>query len=544
MFAVLAMIVYTLFSAVSLMSVIPFLEILFGEKAPAPDQALIWYQASSLKAHAYYRLGSWMTQYDRGVILLYFCIFLSIAILLKNLARYLSSYCMAPLEHGVVRNLRDSLFGHISRLDMAYFTQQKKGDLIGRMVSDVQTVTEAVISTLQNLIREPLTVIVFFLALLMISWKLTLFILVILPLTALAINLIARPLKRETRKGQEVLGLLISSLDEFISGIRIVKSFRREEREQQKYQAQNRDFFFLQTSISRRLSLASPVTEVVSILIICVIILYGGSLILGEQQELKPSEFLGFLALFTQFLSPIKLISTALTKIQKGNAAFQRIGEVLQEPIVIQEKEKPKRIKRFERAIELQGVSFHYNGPEVLKDISFSLQKGQSIALVGPSGAGKSTLADLLPRFYDPTQGQILLDGTDIRELSLQDLRSLFGIVSQEGILFHDTVYNNIAYGRPDAKPEEVEAAGQIANADAFIRELPEGYQTVIGERGTKLSGGQRQRIAIARAILSNPPSSFSTRLPPALIPNRNSWCNKPLITSWRTALPWSSPIA
>ncbi|MEL7533583.1 MAG: ABC transporter ATP-binding protein [Bacteroidota bacterium] len=504
--AILAMLVYTLFSAVSLVAVIPFLEILFGQTAPAPTEALIWYQASSLKAHAYYQLSQWMLQYPPSQILLGFCALLLVAILIKNIARYMGSYCMAPLENGIVQALRNQLFAHLTKLDLSFYTRNKKGDIISRMVSDVNTVTEAIISTLQNLFREPLTVLVFLAALLFISWQMTLFILIILPLTALAINGIARPLKRDTRRGQAVLGELTASLDEFLSGMRIVKAFQREAYEREKYEEQNTRYTALQVSISRRLNLASPVTEIVSLGIICVVIFYGGTLILSEEPSLKASEFIGFLAVFTQFLAPIKLISTAVSKIQKGNAAYGRIEQLLDEKALIKDQEGAKDFGKFKESIAFEAVDFAYTDDLVLSDINFRLKKGEMLALVGPSGAGKSTLADLLPRFYDPSKGKILLDGLDIKEIKLVDLRAQFGIVTQEGILFHDSVFQNIAYGLPNADPAAVKQAAQIANADEFIAALPDGYQTIIGERGTRLSGGQRQRIAIARAILRNPP--------------------------------------
>ncbi|MEL6652550.1 MAG: ABC transporter ATP-binding protein, partial [Bacteroidota bacterium] len=431
--AILAMLVYTVFSAVSLVAVIPFLEILFGQEAPPPTAPLIWYQAASLKTHAYYQLSQWMALHPAYQVLLGFCSVLLLAIVIKNLARYLGSYCMAPLENGIVQSLRDSIFSHLTRLDLGFYTRNKKGDIISRMLGDVHTVTEAVISTLQNLVREPLTVLVFLAALLFISWQMTLFILIILPLTALAINAIARPLKRDTRKGQTVLGELTASLDEFLSGIRIVKAFQRETYERDKYAQQNRTYTRLQVSISRRLNLASPVTEIVSILIICVVIFYGGSLILAEEPSLKASEFIGFLAVFTQFLAPIKLISNAVSKIQKGNAAYERIEQLLAEEPLIQDHPQATSINGFSEDLVFEQVSFAYGEEEVLQDISFRLPKGQSLALVGPSGAGKSTLADLIPRFYEPLRGTILLDGQDIRQIKLSELRSLFGIVTQEG---------------------------------------------------------------------------------------------------------------
>ncbi|MEO0469252.1 MAG: ABC transporter ATP-binding protein [Bacteroidota bacterium] len=506
--ALICILVYTIFSAVSLVSIIPFLEILFGQAdIGAPSMPFSWLDIAAVKAHGYYFLSQQIAATDKMQVLLYFCITVCVMIVVKNLARYGSSFCMAPLEFGIIRNMRNQMFGHMSSLDLNYFTKNRKGDLISRQVSDVQTVTFAIVSNLQMIVREPLTVFVFFFTLLFISWKLTLFTLLILPLTAILINLIAKPLKRDTRRGQEVLGDLLGILDEFISGIRIVRAFQKEEYERGKYQQQNDEYTRLQVSIRRKVELASPVTEIISVGIVCIIIFYGGSLILEANSQFKASEFIGFIAVFTQFLSPIKVISNAISKIQKGIAAFERIDDMLQEKVSIQSPPHAKAKTTFTDHIRFEKVGFRYDadGPEVLKDIDFSLKKGQTVALVGPSGGGKSTLADLLPRFYDPTAGQILLDGTDIRQMRLEDLRAQIGIVSQEGILFHDSVLHNIAYGIEALDRGAVIEAAKVANAHEFISELPEGYDTLIGERGTRLSGGQRQRIAIARAVLRNP---------------------------------------
>ena len=505
--AVAALLVSTLFSAVSLVSVIPFLEILFTTgPVTAPEAPLVWYDTASLKAHGFYYLSQAMATYGPQRLLLYFCLFLLVAILIKNAARYLSAFWIAPLEHGIVKSLRDTLFAHLSELGLAYFTRRKKGDLIGVLISDVQVVQEAVIGTFFALLREPITMLAFFLALLFISWQLTLFILIILPLTGWVISRISRSLKKRTRRGQEALGRLIGRLDEFITGIRIVKAFQKEAYENARYQAENQRYTDLQVAVRRRVELASPVTEVLSLLVICLIIYYGGGLILGQEATLKASEFIGFIAVFSQFLAPIKVISNAVTKIQKGLAAYERITQVLESVSDVPEAAAPRRVAALETEIRFEGVYFRYGEEDVLQDISFSLRKGETVALVGPSGGGKSTLADLLPRFYDPYRGQILLDGTDLRDLALADVRRLIGIVSQEGLLFHDTVLQNIAYGDPQPDRAAVMEAARIANAHEFIMALPQQYDTLIGERGTMLSGGQRQRIAIARAILRNPP--------------------------------------
>lgn len=504
--AFLALLVFTVFSAVSLVSVIPFLEILFDTSPLAPpDAPFEWLNSSSLKAHAYYKLSKWMVDFGKIQVLMYFCLTLCSAIIIKNIARYVSGYFMAPLEQGIIKELRNHLFKHLSTLGLGFFTKHKKGDIIGIVVSDVQVVQESVISTVQSLIREPITMIVFFSTMVFISWKLTLFTLIVLPITGLAINFIAQPLKRQARKSQSILGELIATLDEFISGIRIVKAFQKEDYETEKYLKQNRDFTRLQVGIRRRTELASPITEVLSIAVVCIIIYYGGVMILGNEGELKASEFIGFIAIFSQFLAPIKVFSTAISKIQKGIASFQRIEELVNEKALIRDLDVPKKLDQFQTNIEFKDVWFKYEEEDVLKGINLSIPKGSTVALVGPSGGGKSTLADLIPRFYDPYKGGIYIDGIDIKECSLYDLRKLIGIVTQEGILFHDTVANNIAYGMDKPEREEIIEAAKVANAHEFIMHLPDQYDTVIGERGTMLSGGQRQRISISRAVLRNP---------------------------------------
>ncbi|MEM6628501.1 MAG: ABC transporter ATP-binding protein [Bacteroidota bacterium] len=505
--AFLCMVLYALFHAFSLILLGPFMDILFQSTPYAePELPLNLLSSESLRGHMYYQLGQLKVTYGTIKILPYFCGILFLIILFKNLSRYFSAYFFSPLEQGIVQNIRTQVFHHISRLDLGFFTQHKKGDLIGTVVSDVQVVQEAIVSTLLNIFREPITAIFLLAGLLFISWQLTLFSLIVLPLSGLFINYIRKSLKRQAREGQEVLGDLISKLDEFTGGIRIVKSFQKEAYETQKYDEKNEAYTRLQVSIRRRAELASPVTEIISVGVICIIIIYGGWLIFSNKPgSLYPSDFIVFIALFSQLLSPIKLIASALARIQKGIAAFERVDNLLSQVPAIQEVSNPLPLSEFEDRIVFDQVHFRYDTEDVLKNVSLEIQKGQMVALVGPSGAGKSTLADLIPRFYDPFKGKIFLDDHNIRLVSLANLRGLIGHVSQEGILFHDTVLSNIAYGIEEPDLSSIVEAAKIANAHDFILQLPEQYQTVIGERGTKLSGGQRQRIAIARAILRNP---------------------------------------
>lgn len=505
------MVLATVFGAVSLASVIPFLKILFEEGSAAslqpPAMPFDPLSLASLEAHAYYELERWIVEQGKLQVLAYFCAFLMIVTLIKNVSRYFSAFFMAPLEQGVIYRLRAQVFEHISRLGLPFYTRKKKGDVIGLLVSDVQVIQESVISNVQSIIREPLTLLVYLVCLLLLSWQLTLFTLIVLPVTGLFIAKIRRPLKLLGLKGQDLLGELVAIVDEFISGIRIVKAFQKEGYEVGKYETKNRAYTRMQVSIRRRVELASPFTEIVSIAVVCAIVLYGGNLIIqGGAGSLNSEKFIGFIAFFSQFISPIKIFSNAISKVQKGIAAFQRVEDLLAERPSITERAQPVRIHAFENCIRFEGVYFRYQEEDVLKDIRFSVNKGEMVALVGPSGGGKSTLADLIPRFYDPYRGRITLDGTDVRELAIADLRALIGYVSQEGVLFHDTVLHNIGYGEAEPDRAAVVEAAKVANAHDFIMQLPQQYDTRIGERGTMLSGGQRQRIAIARAVLRNPP--------------------------------------
>lgn len=505
--AILFLILYNIFNALSLAMVIPFLDILFSDAAGTvsvkPDAD--FQSFAEIKHYAFQWLDYAIYSLGKSSVLFWFCVILVTAIFLKSVFRYLSSWMIVPMEQEIIYEIRERVFAHLTRLSIQFYTKRKKGGLISVFVSDVQVVQESVVGNIQSVIRDPLTMIVFLATMLLLSWKLTLFTLIVLPLTGWLITALSKSLKRRANKGQEKLDALISIVDEFVSGVRIVKAFNAEEFEQGKYRKQNREYFNTQVSISRRSDLASPSTEVLSIFIVAAIIIYGGNLILNKTSELKASEFLGFIAIFSQFLAPIKTLSHSISKIQKGVASFDRIEKLLNEPITVPEPESGTALKQFKDKIEFKNVWFKYQDRDILKNINLTIRKGETIALVGPSGAGKSTLADLLPRFYDPHQGEICIDGIPLQKAKLADVRKLMGIVSQEGILFNDTIMRNIAYGSEQISLDAVIEAAKVANADEFIKAFPEGYYTGIGERGTRLSGGQRQRIAIARAILKSP---------------------------------------
>lgn len=498
---------YNFFSIFSIALVIPFLQILFNQgDGHAVVQAAKAAESPSLMQQGYLFVHNMIETQGKWEVLIYLCIALGVSITLKSFFRYMASYFIAPFEQGVINHMRARLFDHLAILGMPFFTGKRKGRIINVLVTDVQIVQESVIGTVQNMVSDPIAMLLILTTLFIISWKLTLFTLLVLPITGLFISFISKSLKRRARKGQERLGNLISVLDEFISGIRIVKAFSTEAYERKKYQAMNDEYRSLMISVKRRSDIASPLTEVMAILVVIGMILYGGNLIINGAGELDPSAFIGFIALFGSFIQPIKTFSSALSRIQRGIASFQRVEEFLNIPEDVKENPNPVALPEFTTAIRYENVRFRYEEEDVLKNITLEVKKGQTVALVGPSGGGKSTLADLLPRFYDPVEGRITLDGQDLRDLKVADLRGKIGVVTQEGVLFNDSILHNIAYGEENPDRARVMEAARIANAHDFIVDQSEGYDTVIGERGTKLSGGQRQRLAIARAIYKNAP--------------------------------------
>lgn len=504
--AFLSLGLYNILNAVSLTLIIPFLEILFAEPDPEATTQTVNWAEGGVKENIYTYLEQQMAAIGKYDVLLWFCVVVGVAILLKNLFRYLSAFLLAEMEQGIIRNIRNALFDHLCRLSLGFYTRKRKGHIVNTVVNDVQIVQQGVVGTLMNLFSDPLTIIVFFVMMTFISWKLTLFTLIVLPLTGLFISRIAKTLKKKAHAAQTKFDELLAVFDEFLSGIRIVKAFGAEENERQKHQRLNQQYMDIMVSFKRRNVLASPLTEVLSTLVVLAIILYGSNLVMTGSGELKASEFIGFVVLFSQFLAPIKTFSSAITRVQKAIASFSRIENLLGEEVLATETSGTQELETIEEGFRLEEVSFAYGEESVLHNISLDIPVGQTVALVGPSGAGKSTLVDLICRFYDPTTGRILADGKDLRTLEGRKYRRLMGIVTQEAILFNDTIENNIRFGREGLSREAVEEAARVANAHQFIRELPEGYDTLAGERGGRLSGGQRQRIAIARAVATNPP--------------------------------------
>ena len=434
------------------------------------------------------------------------CIIIIASIFLKNLFLFLSFYVLNPIKNGIVNKLRSELYHKILLLPIGYFTEKRKGDLISRITNDIGEVEVSVVGTLEGWIRDPLTIIVNFAFLFYLSPQLTLFLLVFIPVIGLIIGRISRSLKKQSKEAAIKYGESVSVLDETLSGLRVIKAFNIESLLKNKFFHINEELLRAKTKITNRRDLASPMSEFLGVVVFAAILWYGGSKIITGSIPLEGSAFLGYLALFYNIINPAKALSLAFSNMQKGSAAIGRIEEVLKTPVTVDDNVNGKQLQSFNDKIEFRQVVFAYEDAVILDNISLVIDKGKTIALVGSSGAGKSTLADLVPRFHDVTSGEVLIDGINIKDYSLQSVRSLMSIVTQEPILFNDTIANNIRLGKPDATDEEINRAAQIANAHEFIIRKENGYDTNIGDRGSKLSGGERQRLTIARALIKNPP--------------------------------------
>ncbi len=463
------------------------------------------FSASSLLDSIKYILGLLIDQHGASYALGAICLIIIVSIFLKNLFYYLGYRVLAPLRNGVLTKMRADLYSKILILPLGFFTEQRKGDLMSRMSNDVNEIEWSVMSTLEGIFRDPLTILVFLLTLVFLSPALSLFLVVLLPLAGFIIGRVSRSLKKTSNDAQEQSGVLLSILDETLGGLRVIKAFNAEKLLQTKFFKTNNFLNHLRNKIMFRRDMASPMSEMLGVLVLCCILYFGGQMVLN-QKILQPEGFIAYIAIFTQIINPAKSLSTAFYNAQRGSAAIMRVEEILNADIVIKEPANPEPISRFNQSIEFKNVQFSYEGVDVLHHINLRINKGKTVALVGSSGAGKSTLADLIPRFHDVTGGELLVDGIDIKNYSLHALRDLMSIVTQEPVLFNDTIAANIALGTPEATMEQIEKAAQVANAHPFIIQKENGYETNIGDRGSKLSGGERQRITIARAVLKNPP--------------------------------------
>ena len=423
----------------------------------------------------------------------------------RNLFRYSSLYFLTPIRNGIVHDLRTDLHKKIISLPLPFFTEKRKGDLTSRLTSDLVEIEWSIMSSLEMIFKDPLNIIIYLITLIVISPQLTVFVVILLPLTGILIGVIGRSLKKSSDRGQNKMGDLLSIIDENISGLRIIKAFDAEHHINSNFERESGDYKKIMTKLLRKKDLSSPMSEFLSTIVLVIVMWFGGQLVLMGEGNLSAEEFIGYILIFSQIIPPAKSLTSSYYFIQKGSAAAQRVYEILDTENQISDAVNPKRIKLLNTQIDFKDITFKYDNTEVLKNVNFSIEKGKMIALVGQSGSGKSTLADLLARFYDLEKGKILIDNHEIKSIALTDLRSLMGIVSQESILFNDTIYNNIRLGKLDASKDEIIHAAKVANAHQFILDTKNGYQTNIGDRGNKLSGGQKQRISIARAVLKNP---------------------------------------
>lgn len=510
----------TILSLFSFAAIIPVLRILFG----LTEVDVQWVDLgqvygmqetiAALRTNMYFLLNEQIALHGAGYVLFLLGLFLVVMTGLKCCAAWLANYFMVPIRTGVLRDLRQQLYDKILSLPMGYFTEAKRGDVISRMTNDVNEVEASIMSALDILFKDPIMILVYLVTLFVISWQLTLFVLLLMPLSVFLIGRIGRSLKRSSKQGQEQNAEILSSVDETLLGLRVIKGFNAQSKLHVRFLSLINATRAIFNRINRRYYLAHPLSEFLGTALIAIILWFGGLLILGDHATIDASTFIYYLVIFYSIINPSKDLSKAIYGVRRGMASLERIDEILATSSHIHEPEKPLPVS-FCRSIAFEHVSFSYvPGREVLSDINLEVPKGKMIALVGQSGSGKTTLTDLVPRFYDPVAGTVTMDGVDIRRLATHDLRALMGIVCQEPVLFNDTVYNNITFGVDTSLPapegmtwrQAAENAARIANAHDFIADMPDGYDTVIGDRGSRLSGGQRQRLSIARAILKNPP--------------------------------------
>ncbi len=459
----------------------------------------------NIKDVVYGFLQNIITQYGKEYALGWICFGIIVAVLLKNLFLYLSFYFLAPIRNAVTKKYSKLLYNKILQLPIGYFTEQRKGDILSRSSNDISELENSIIGALDGMIKEPLNIIGIVIVLFIISVKLTLFVFILLPLAGLIVGRIGNSLKKHTNKAQLKWGEIMTQMEETLTGLRIIKAFNAEGRVKKSFFGLVDEIFLIKNKILNKRDLASPLSESLGVIILCCVLWFGGKLVLSGE-ILSGSSFIGYVALFSQIINPSKALSQAVYNVNRGNATLDRLNEILEAPIVVEEKKNPTELTGFTNSIEFKNVFFSYQDATILENINLKIQKGKSIALVGSSGAGKSTLADLVPRFHDVSNGDLYIDGINIKDYSLNSLRQQISIVTQEPILFNDTIAANIALGKPDATEAEIIEAAKIANAYDFITNKEDGFNTIIGDRGSKLSGGERQRLTIARAVLKNPP--------------------------------------
>ena len=493
------------FSLFSLTMVIPFLGILFGTQEKVLQASPLTFSADSIKENFYFFISKTVEEAGKVEALMMICILVLSMFFLKNLFRYLALYFLTPIRNGIIHDLRMDLSKKLLSLDISFISSKRKGDLTSRMTSDLVEIEWSVMGTLEMFFKDPISIIIFLSTLIFISPTLTIFVIVLFPLAGVLIGYIGKSLKSSSKKGQNQLAQIMSIIDENIFGLRIIKAFNAENYINSKFEKNSEKYRATMTNILRKKDLSSPMSELLSTVVMVIVMWFGGQLVLSEQSILSPQEFIGYILIFSQIIPPVKSLTTSYYYIQKGSAAAERVYEILETENKIKNIDNPKEISKLEKSISFNIKSFKYENLNVLSNLNFNIKKGEKVALVGQSGGGKSTIADLLARFYDVVDGEINIDNINIKDLHIYNLRKLISIVSQESILFNDSIYNNIKLGNLSASKEEIIQAAKAANAEEFILKCENGYDTNIGNAGEKLSGGQKQRISIARAILKNP---------------------------------------
>ncbi|RQO32011.1 antibiotic ABC transporter ATP-binding protein [Taibaiella sp. KBW10] len=490
----------TVFALFSFTMIAPVLQTIFTGKQTLPDT----------KGNIITTITSFfndvITTDGKMTALTYSVVLVVLATVLKNAFLYLSLRILNPVKNNVLRRLREDMFNKSLSLPIGYFTEEKKGDLISKMTNDIGEVETSIIGVIETILREPITIIAVLVYMFTMSVPLTLFMFLFLPVAGLIIGRVGKSLKKPSNQAQEQLGDMLGTIDETLVGMRVVKAFNAETHQRSKFVRLNNDLFRIKNKIALRRDAGSPMSETLGIIVVCIILWFGGRLIFSGEGSLTGPFFIVYIGLFYQIINPLKNLSSVFYNMQKGAAALDRVESFLSTENNILERKNPVPVNGFEEAIVFENVSFSYGNKEILKNINLTIQKGKTVALVGSSGAGKSTLVDLIPRFHDVQSGKITIDGVDVRDCKIFDLRKQIGVVSQEPILFNDTIYNNITLGTGGAQQADVTAAARIANAQKFIEQKTNTYQSNVGERGSKLSGGERQRVTIARAILKNPP--------------------------------------
>jgi subfamily B ATP-binding cassette protein MsbA len=500
------MLLFVIFSLASIGLVMPFIDLLFNQSTAQPGTE-VSFSFFNLKEWLSYQLNEFVQSYSKLQLVTFLCILIIIVFLFKNLFSYLQTWFMSFVEQGIIRDIRLQLYTHFHKLSLSYFTEEKKGILISRIINDVQIIKDSMIAVINSLFRDPPLIIIFSAVLFIFNWKLTLLVFALIPVTGFVLAKIGNSLKKRSIRSQERIADITSILDETFGAMRIVKAFGMENYEIERFREEEKKYFRLLTSLIRRRALASPITEFFGVITITIILYFIGSQIVVGESDMTPGAFFVFLGIFFQMMPSIKLIGQVFNSIQEGIAASERVFSILDTTPKILDAPNAIELKSFNKGIQFHDVSFKYEKSDlILNKINLEINKGEVLAIVGPSGAGKSSLVDLIPRFYDVIDGSVKIDDIDIRNITIKSLRSFIGVVTQETILFNDTVRNNIAYGLQDLSLDKIVEAAKAANAHNFIENLKDGYETVIGDRGTKLSGGERQRLSIARALLKNPP--------------------------------------